>query len=41
VHDLGDIDKAFGVFRHVQYVAKQKRYLEDVVSEPITLGESA
>ena len=41
VHDLGDIDKAFGVFRHVQYVAKQKRYLEGVVSEAITLGESA
>jgi hypothetical protein len=41
VHDLGDIDKAFGVFRHVQYVAKQKSYLEGVVSEALTLEESA
>jgi hypothetical protein len=41
VHDLGDIDKAFSVFTHAQYVAKQKSYLDGVVGEPITLGESA
>ena len=41
VHDLGDIGKAFSVFTHAQYVAKQKAYLDGVVGEPMTVEATA
>lgn len=34
-HDLGDIDTAFKIFTHVQYVAKQVDVIKTLISEPL------
>ena len=35
LHDLGDIDEAFKIFTHVQYLAKQKDRIDAFLSEPV------
>lgn len=35
IHDLGDIDKAFKLFRHIKHIANNLDYLKTVVSEPL------
>lgn len=37
VHDLGDPAEAFGVFKHVRYLASRKDWLKNVISDPIEL----
>lgn len=37
IHDLGSIDRAFSIFTHAQFVAKEAKYLKGVVSDALTL----
>lgn len=35
LHDLGDIDRSFKIFTHIQFVAKQVDYIKGLVSDPL------
>lgn len=40
LYPLGDIDAAFGVFRHVAYVANKTDWIKGLIGEPMTEPES-
>ena len=39
LHDLGNIDEAFKVFRHAKFLANKVEWIKGLVSEPLVAGE--